>query len=54
MRPEHQELQICTGGALNIGKLIQMNSTFLQILGKFRKNRMSEYLKDFENLKEKK
>ena len=31
-----------------------MNSTFAQILGKLIKNKMSENLKNFENLKEKK
>jgi hypothetical protein len=31
-----------------------MNSTFAQILGKLKKNKMSENLKNFENLKEKK
>jgi hypothetical protein len=35
-------------------KLIGMNSTFAQILGKLIKNKMSENLKNFENLKEKK
>jgi hypothetical protein len=42
------------GGALNIIRLIGMNSTFAQILGKLIKNKMSENLKNFENLKEKK
>ena len=46
-----QELQIWTEGALNIFKLIGMNSTFAQILGKLKKNKMSENLKNFENLK---
>ena len=41
--PVQQELQIWTGGALNIFELIGMNSTFLQILGKFRKNKMSKF-----------
>ena len=55
MSPVQQELQIWTGGALNIIKLIGMNSTFAQILGKLKKkNKMSENLKNFENLKEKK
>ena len=31
-----------------------MNSTFAQILGKLKKNKMSEILKNCENLKEKK
>ena len=31
-----------------------MNSTFAQIWGKLKKNKMSENLKNFENLKEKK
>jgi peroxiredoxin family protein len=52
--PLQQKLQNWTGGALNIIKLIGMNSTFAQILGKLMKNKMSEYLKNFENLKEKK
>ena len=39
MSPLQQELQNWTGGALNIIRLIGMNSTFAQILGKFeRKN----------------
>ena len=54
MSPVQQEPQIWTGGALNIIKLIGMNSTFAQILGKLKKNKMSENLKNFENLKEKK
>jgi hypothetical protein len=52
--PVQQELQIWTGGALDIIKLVGMNSTFAQILGKLRNNKMSENLKNFENLKEKK
>jgi hypothetical protein len=51
--PVQQELQIWTGGTLNIIKLIGMNSTFAHIIGKF-KNKMSENLKNFENLTEKK
>ena len=54
MSPVQQELQIWTGGALNIVKLIGMNITFAQILEKFKNNKMSENLKNFENLKEKK
>ena len=54
MSPVEQELQIWTGGALNIIKLIGINSIFAQILGKFKKNKMSKNLKNFENLKEKK
>ena len=54
MSPLQQELQNWTGGALNIIKLIGMNSTFAQILGKLIKNKMSENLKNFENLKERK
>ena len=46
MNPVRQELQIWTGGALNIIKLIGMNSTFAQMLGKFKKNNMSENLKE--------
>jgi hypothetical protein len=52
--PVQQELQIWTGGTLNIIKLIVMNSTFAQILGKLKNNKMSENLKNFENLTEKK
>jgi hypothetical protein len=51
--PVQQKLQTWTGGALNIIKLIGMNSTFAQILGKFEKNKMSENLKNLENLKKK-
>ena len=54
MSPVQQELQIWTGGALNIIKLIGMNSTFAQILGKLKNNKMSKNLKNFENLKGKK
>ena len=39
VNPVQQELQIWTGGALNIIKLIGMNSTFAQILEKLRKKR---------------
>jgi peroxiredoxin family protein len=52
--PLQQKLQNLTGGALNTIKLIGMNSTFAQILGKLMKNKMSENLKNFENFKEKK
>ena len=48
-----QQLQIGTEGALNILKLIGMNSTFPQILGKLKIDKMSENLKNFEDLKEK-
>jgi hypothetical protein len=54
VKPVQQKLQIWTGGALNIIKLIGMNSTFAQILGILKRNKMSENLKNFENLKEKK
>ena len=54
MSPVQQELQIWTGGTLNIIRLIGMNSTFAQILGKLKNNKLSENLKNFENLKEKK
>ena len=54
MSPVEQELQIWTGGALNIIKLIGINSTFAQILEKLKNNKMSKNLKNFENLKEKK
>ena len=53
MSQVQQELQNWTGGALNIIKWIGMNSTFAQILGKLKLNKMSENLKNFENLKEK-
>ena len=53
MSPVQQELQIWNGGTLNIIKLIGMNSTFTQILGKLKNNKMSENLKNFENLTEK-
>ena len=54
MSKVQQELQNWTGGALNIIKLIGINSTFAQILGKLKNNKMSENLKNLENLKEKK
>ena len=54
MSTVQQELQIWTGGALNIIKLIGMNSTFAQIMGKLRNNKIYKNLKNFENLKEKK
>jgi hypothetical protein len=44
--PSQQKLQNWTGGALNIIKLIGMNSTFAQILGKLIINKMSENLKE--------
>ena len=53
MSPAQQELQIWTGGTLNIIKLIGRNSTFPQILGKLKNNKMSGNLKNFENLTEK-
>ena len=53
MSPLQQKLQNWTGGALNIIKLIGINSTFAQILGKLKNNKMSENLKNFENLTEK-
>jgi hypothetical protein len=49
--PVQQELQVWTGGTLNIFRLIEMNSTFAQILGKLKNNKMSENLKNFEILK---
>jgi hypothetical protein len=52
--PLQQKLQNWTGGAFSIIKLVGMNSTFTQILGKLIKNKISENLKNFENLKEKK
>jgi hypothetical protein len=51
--PVQQELQIWTGGTLNIIKLIGINFTFAQILVKLKNNKMSENLKSFENLTEK-
>ena len=54
MSPVQQELQTWTGGALNIIRLIGMNSTFAHILGKLKKNKMSENLKNLENLQEEK
>ena len=53
MSPLQQELQNWTGGALNVIKLIEINSTFAQIVGKLKNNKISENLKNFENLKEK-
>jgi hypothetical protein len=52
--PVQQELQIWTGGDLNIIELIGMNSTFAQILRKLKNNKLSENWKNLENLKEKK
>jgi hypothetical protein len=52
--PVQQELQTWTGGALNIIKLIGINSTFAQILVKLKNIYMSENLKNLENLKEEK
>ena len=54
MSQVQQELQIWTKGALNIFKLIGMNSTFAQIRPELIKNKMSENLKNFENLMGKK
>ena len=51
MNPVQQELQIWTGGALNIIELILHSPKFEENL---KKNEMSEDLKHFENLKEKK
>ena len=50
MSSVQQELHIWTGGTLIIIELIGINSTFAQILGKLKNNKMSENLKDFENL----
>ena len=49
MNPVQQKLPNWTGGALNIIKLVGINSTFAQFFLK-----MAENLKNFENLKEKK
>ena len=54
MRPVQQELQIHTGDALNTIKLIRMNFPLAQILGKLKKNEISENLKNLEKLKERK
>ena len=54
MSPLQEVLQTWTGGALNIINLIGINSTFAQILGKLKKDKMSENLKSLENFKEKK
>jgi hypothetical protein len=51
--PVQQELQIWIVGTLNIIKLIGMFSTFAQILGKLKTNKMFGNLKNFENLTEK-
>ena len=53
MSPVQQELQTWTGGALNVIKLIGMNSTFAKNFRKIKK-KMSENLKNLENLKDKK
>ena len=52
MSPLQQELQDLTEGASNIIKLIGINSTFAQILGKLLINKISKNLKNLENLKE--
>ena len=45
MSPVQQELQIWIVGTLNIIKLIGMFSTFAQILGKLKNNKISKNLK---------
>ena len=52
--PIHQEYQNWTGGALNIIKLMGMKISFPKILGKLKKIKLSENLRNFENLKKKK
>ena len=52
MSPVQQELQIRTGGTLNVIKLVGMNSTFPSFRKK-NNNKMSANLKNFENLTEK-
>ena len=54
MTPIQQELQNWTGGAFNIIKLMGMKISFPKILGKLKKIKLSENLRNFENLKEKK
>ena len=49
-----QELQNWTGGALNIIKLIEKAPSFATLCWKLKTNIISEILKNFENLKEKK
>jgi hypothetical protein len=48
------ELQNWTGGALNIIKLIGKAPSFAIVCWKLKTNKMSENLKNSENLKEKK
>ena len=52
--PLHQEHQNWTGGALNIIKLMGMKISFPKILGKLKKIKLSENMRNFENLKKKK
>ena len=48
-----QEFQNWTGGALNIIKLKGKAPSFATLCWKLKTNKMSENLKNFENLKEK-
>jgi hypothetical protein len=52
--PIQQEHQNCTGCPLNIIKLMGMKISFSKILGKLKKIKLSENLRNFENLKKKK
>jgi hypothetical protein len=52
--PIQQEHQNWTGGALNIIKLMGMKISFPKIIGKLKKIKLSENLRNFENLKKKK
>ena len=54
MTPIQQELQNWTGGAFNIIKLMGMKISFPKIWGELKKIKMSENLRNFENLKKKK
>ena len=53
MTPIQQEHQNWTGGPLNIIKLMGMKISFPKILGKLKKIKLSENLRNFENLKKK-
>ena len=53
MSPVQWELHLWTGGALNTIKVIEIDSTFAQILEELKINKISENLKNFD-LKENK
>ena len=53
MSPVQQELQICAGDTFDIIKLIRMNSTFAQILGKLERKKMSNNLMNLNNFEKK-